>query len=180
MKMFEQGTQRIEVVVRKEGGSSLAGANEKSSDSSPNSEDNRGAVARSEAKQKRIVLTNTTHAISFAKQQAHMWVNYALTGIGMKYGDQALQDSFQRQVEVVEDGTNLASSVAMGAIYGSWGGPVGSILGMLFAGISTASSIGMKYLERDREFNYKVFKENNSIEYRKARASINLTTGRLR
>lgn len=180
MKMFEQGTQRIEVVVRKESGSSLTGANEKSSDSSPNGEDNRGRQARSEAKQKRILLTNATHSIAFAKQQAHMWVNYALTGVGIKYGDQALQDSFQRQLEVVEDGTNLASSIAMGAIYGAWGGPLGVAMGVAISGLTTASSIGMKYMQREREFNYKQFKENNSIEYRRARASINLTTGRLR
>ena len=31
-----------------------------------------------------------------------------------------------------------------------------------------------------RDFNYKVFKENNAIEYQRARASISLTTGRLR
>ena len=68
----------------------------------------------------------------------------------------------------------------MGAIYGAWGGPVGAVLGVAFAGLTTASSIGMKYMQREREFNYKQFKENNSIEYRRARASINLTTGRLR
>ena len=68
----------------------------------------------------------------------------------------------------------------MGAVYGAWGGPIGAILGATFGAISSGASTAVKYLGREREFNYKVFKENNSIEYQRARASINLTTGRLR
>ena len=40
------------------------------------------------------------------------------------------------------------------------------------------------YLQIERlskeEYNYKAFKENNAIAYQRARASISLTTGRLR
>ena len=68
----------------------------------------------------------------------------------------------------------------MGAVYGAWGGPIGAVLGATFGAISSATSIGVKYAGREREFNYKVFKENNAIEYQRARASINMTTGRLR
>ena len=90
------------------------------------------------------------------------------------------QENVQRRFEIVKDVGGFASSVAMGAVYGAWGGPIGAVLGATFGAISSATSIGAKYAGREREFNYKVFKENNSIEYQRARASINMTTGRLR
>ena len=46
--------------------------------------------------------------------------------------------------------------------------------------VTSGVSLAVKYAGREREFNYKVFKENNAIEYQRARASINMTTGRLR
>jgi hypothetical protein len=69
---------------------------------------------------------------------------------------------------------------AMGALSGVQGGPWGIAIGALAGAATSAISIGEKYLTRERDFNYKVFKENNAIEYQRARASISLTTGRLR
>ena len=80
----------------------------------------------------------------------------------------------------MKDVTNIASSVGMGALYGSWGGPIGAVLGAAFGAVSSGVSTAVKYAGREREFNYKQFKENNAIEYQRARASISLTTGRLR
>ena len=68
----------------------------------------------------------------------------------------------------------------MGGVYGAWGGPIGSAIGAGLGAIQSGLSLAVKYAGREREFSYKVFKENNAIEYRRARASINLTTGRLR
>lgn len=182
MNTYQQGIQRIEVIVRKEGGSATTGANETSSDnvSATSGTDNRGAVARSNARQKRIILTNTTHLLALARQEANLWTNYAISGMGMKYGDQALQDNIQRQVEQMKDATGLASAVGMGMLFGAWGGPVGIAVGGIIGAVGTGGSLLAKYMGREREFNYKRFKEDNAIEYRRARASINMTTGRLR
>ena len=68
----------------------------------------------------------------------------------------------------------------MGAASMSWAGPVGMIIGGSLGAISSGASIGAKYASRRRDFSYKIFKENNAIEYQRARASINYTTGRLR
>lgn len=183
--LYQLGTQRIEIIVRKDNGASSQGAKEKSADevseeqtkstTSAQEPSNNGDSAR-----KRFIRVNVTHGVAVAKQVVNLGVNYAIQGIGMINGDQALQENVSRQFEVVQDVTNVASSVAMGITYGASGGPVGMLLGATFGLVSSISSVGFKYAGREREFNFKTFKENNSIEYQRARASISLTTGRLR
>ena len=184
---FQQGTQRIEVVVRKDSGYSNAGTNEIDPNNIGGDVDGKrgGAWATltgstSIARQHRVVKTNTTHFFATLKQITDLKIEHFISGIGQRNGDEALQDNINRTMEIVKDTTGLASSVAMGAVYGSWGGPIGTAMGMVLGLASTAASIGAKYANREREFNFKMFKENNAIEYKRARASINLTTGRLR
>lgn len=181
--LYQKGTQRIEVIVRKEGGGSVAGANETDTDDVGGKKTTwRTSLFGTESKKriKRIVKTNTTHSLAVTKQVLDLGIEYTVGGIGYKSGDQALQDSVSRQVEIFKDTTNIASSVAMGALYGAWGGPIGSILGASFAAISTGMSTALKYKSRERDYDYKIFKEQNAIEYNRARAGINLTNGRLR
>ncbi len=178
---YQKGTQRIEIIVRKDS-SGQDGAKETetenvSSSGTQNTTKTSGGLT---ARTKRIIKTNTTHALAVSKQVIDLGIEYVVGGLGQKYGDQALQENVERNVEMVKDVTNIASSIAMGALYGSWGGPVGSVLGATFGAISTGVSTAVKYANRERDFNYKVFKENNAIEYQRARASISLTTGRLR
>ena len=183
--LYQKGTQRIEIVVRKEGG----GATETAAKETPTDEIGGGrettwrtSVFGSENPNriKRVIKTNTTHALAVTKQVVDLGIEYWVSGIGVKNGDQSLQERISRKVEVVKDITNVASSVAMGALYGSWGGPIGAVLGATFGAVSTGISTAVKYKSRERDFDYKVFKENNAIEYQRARAGINLTTGRLR
>lgn len=184
--LYQNGTQRIEIIVRKEGGvgGNNAGAKQKATDEVADEKKTTfwGTLTGSENKQRqrRVIKTNATHALAITKQVADLTAEYIISGLGDKYGDQAYQEQWSRQYEIVKDYTGFASSVAMGALYGSWGGPIGTVLGATFGAVSSAASIGVKYAKREREFNYKVFKENNAIEYQRARASINLTTGRLR
>lgn len=184
--LYQQGTQRIEIIVRKEGGGGTPGANETDTDDigSQESAQNLRNISlygtTSQRRIKRIQKTNVTHSLAVSKQIVDLGFEYWVAGLGNKYGDQAYQENVQRQVEIVKDVTNVASSVAMGALYGSWGGPIGAILGATFGAVSSGVSTAVKYASREREFNYKVFKEENAIEYQRARASINLTTGRLR
>lgn len=181
--LYQMGTQRIEVIVRKEGGGGEQGAKEKDADKAneeqEQSESGNGKSAKSREKA-RMIRTNVTHGLAVAKQVLDTLINYKIQGVGMKYGDQALQESIAREWEIIKDGTNVASSVAMGALYGASGGPIGAILGMTFGAVSSGISIAFKYAGRERELDYKQFKENNAIEYNRARASINMTTGRLR
>lgn len=183
--MFYQGTGKIEVIVKKEGG----GASETAAKEIPTEEIGGGkettwrtSVFGSENPNriKRVIKTNTTHALAVTKQVVDLGIEYWVSGLGNKNGDQAYQEQVQRRFEIVKDVTNVASSIGMGALYGSWGGPIGAVLGAVFGAVSSGVSTATKYASREREFNYKTFKENNSIEYQRARASINMTTGRLR
>lgn len=183
----QKGTQRIEIIIRKEGGGTTAGANEVESDKISNSKATSGSTfmakltgSESLARQHRVLKTNATHALAVSRQVILQGFHYWVGGLGQNNGDQAKQDIVQRKVEKFQDVTGFASAVAMGALYGSWGGPLGTMLGATMGALTTAVSTGFKYKTRERDFNYKTFKENNSIEYRRARASINLTTGRLR
>lgn len=183
--LYQQGTQRIEVIVRKESsGASEQGAKEVSTDTVSGGGQStwQTSVFGSDnpARIKRVLKTNATHALAITKQVVDLGIEYWVGGLGQRYGDQALQENIARQVEIGKDVTGFASSIGMGMLYGSWGGPIGAVLGGLFGAVSTGISTAVKYADRNRDFNYKVFKENNAIEYQRARASINLTTGRLR
>ena len=188
MALYTQNSQKIEVIVRKTGGDGTAEPSSgkqgaKEVDTSDVSADNIWAKlcgSTSKRKQKRVLITNATHALAVSRQLTNLGFNYVLTGLGYKTGDQSYQDAFQQRIEYAMDGLNVASSIAMGAVYGSWGGPIGSVLGATLAGVSTGASIITKYATKDRDFSVKEFKQNNEISYMRARAGINLTTGRLR
>lgn len=181
--LTQKGTQRIEVIVRKEGGGAAeTNSKEVDAENIGGGGDNYSfwLGTSNPSRKARVLKTNATHAVAVSKQITDLILGYKMAEYGLVHGDQALQETLNRQVEIVKDIGGLASSVSMGALYGSWGGPIGTVLGATFALASTGTSTAVKYLGRRRDFNYKTFKENNAIEYQRARASINLTTGRLR
>jgi hypothetical protein len=184
--LHQNGVQRIEVIVKKSGGYSLAGAKETDAESPTGQSGGEFSTAEAaqtsqmSAKTKRFIKTNVTHTLAVAKQVADLMLEYEIAGLANKYGDEAYQDSVQRSFEIIKDTGGLASSVAIGATYGSAGGPAGMLIGASLAAISTGFSLASKYKGRQRDYSYKLFKENNAIEYQRARASINMTTGRLR
>lgn len=185
--LTQKGTQRIEVIVRKEGGT-IQGANQKDSDNvseGGGEKSSNGFLtaltgSSSKRRQMRVLKTNITHLFAASKQIALQYANYQIAGIGYKTGDQAQQDITQRYVEKLTDIGGMASSVAIGAVYGSWGGPLGIAVGIATAVATSSVSLLSKYAGRQRDYDFKVFKEENAIEYTRARAGINLTTGRLR
>lgn len=174
--LLRQGTERIEVVVRKEGGGSVKGANETAADEKTAS----GEKDTENVKQKRFAKIVLNHALSSSKQLVSTAVDFWAAGIGYQYGDQALQDRTQRVIEQVRDVENTAISIAMGATGFAWAGLPGIAFGAIAGAAQSLSSIAFRQARREREFDFKVFKENSSVEYARARANINLTTGRLR
>lgn len=175
-KLYTQQAQRIEVIVRKESGNGEK--NNRESEIDEVSNDNKSGNKKTRMKRGAVVTAMHTYAV--AKQFVNAEINYHIGGIGMASGDEAYQDRVSRQWEIVTDHTNVASSIAMGASFGAIGGPVTAILGGIIGGLSAGISVAYKYRGREREFDFKMFKENNAIEYKRARAKINLTTGRLR
>lgn len=183
MALTEKGTQRIEIIVRKSVDGGLTGAKEKEADQDPKEpkdQQDESTKGTKSIKTKAFWRTQITHSLAVAKQVGRQYIQYKIAGIGYEQGDQATQQQVQRQVEQIEDVGNIATSVAMGATYGSMGGPLGSILGAVMMGSQTAISTAYKYSTRQRDYDVKLFKENKAIEYKRARAQINLTTGRMR
>lgn len=187
MRLYQQGTQKIEIIVRKDISGSDNGAKEVGAENvtASNAETSTAATSGKSGgtlsyRQARMLRVSTLHSWGVMKQVGETALNYYVSGLGDMYGDEALQARAERVVESVIDVGGFASSVGMGAASMSWAGPVGMIIGGSLGAISSGASIGAKYASRRREFNYKVFKENNAIEYQRARASINYTTGRLR
>ena len=186
--MYTQQRQRIEIIVRKDVGGGSEGAKTREADANvngggegdPNSLLSKLTGSSNKTRQNRVIKTNATHALAISKQVIDLGIEYYIGGIGMRSGDSALQENVSRNMEIFKDTTNMVSSVAMGALYGAWGGPIGAVLGAVFGAVSTGASLLTKYKGREREYDFKVFKENNAIEYQRARAGINMTTGRLR
>lgn len=180
MALTAKGTQRIEIIVRKAGGLDTSGAKDKQADNANTESQPKDGEGTKSTKSNIWWRTQITHGTAVLKQMSTQWFNYAVAGIGYSYGDQALQQQVERNIEQVSDVTNFATSIAMGATYGSAGGPIGSAVGALMMGAQTASSTILKYATREREYDMKLYKENSAIEYKRARAQVNLTTGRLR
>lgn len=185
--LVQGGSQSIEIIVRKESGNGNVGARTTQAENvgggSSKSKNSTWAFltgSNRPERQYRVAKTNLTHIAAVAKQISFQYFTFQLGGVGMRSGDQALQESAMRQLEIYRDTSGLASSVVMGAVYGSWGGPIGTIIGAGLGAATTGMSLLFKYADRRREFNFKRFKEDNAIEYKRARANINLTTGRLR
>lgn len=176
--LFQQGTQRIEVIVRKDVGATDIGAKEKNADEAVDKKSS-GLDAQARANN-RMVRVNLTHTFAASKEITFRAISFYQTGIGMRTGDQSLQEASMRQTEIVKDTMNYATSVSMGIMYGISGGIIGMSIGALIGSATSAASLAFKYGERRRDFNFKRFKQDNAIEYRRARANINLTTGRLR
>ena len=187
MSLYQQGTQKVEIIVRKDISGSDNGAKEVSAENvtASNAETSTAATSGKSGgtlsyRQARMLRVSTLHSWGVMKQVGETAINYYVSGLGDMYGDEALQARAERVVESVTDVGGFAFSVGMGANSMSWAGPVGMIIGGSLGAISSGASIGAKYASRRREFSYKIFKENNAIEYQRARASINYTTGRLR
>lgn len=185
MAAFVQGTQRIEVVVKKENlDAATAGANEKAPEEA-------GSNAATEAqgnggdnfwgkRGKNFARINATKVLALGIMAGRLGINYSVGGIAYRNGDTAMQEAVQRNIEMAEEGITLLSSIGIGATYGSAGGAAGALIGATIGAVSASVSLIVKYAGKFRDYDAKMFKEENAIEYRRARAQVSLTTGRLR
>jgi len=181
--LYQQGTQRIEVIVRKDmTGDSGVGAKEQDASETPevSNEKQQTSLGAPSRRTQRIVRANTMHILMVAKQTIGLAIDYWVGGIGFRNGDQAQQDRIERQIEQVTDVTNLASSVAFGAASNAWAGLPGMVIGAVTGAVSNITSTSAKYAKREREYSFKMMKENNSIEYNRARAGLIDFNGRVR
>ena len=186
MALFTQGAQKIEVVVRKElVDEATAGANEKPAENAGNSSDENaqsssGGSSAFGKRGKNFARINATKAISAVLMTGRLSLNYYVGGIAYRNGDSAMQEAVQRNFEIAEESIGVLSAIGIGATYGSAGGVAGAIIGATLGAATAGTSLAVKYMGKYREYDAKMFKEENAIEYRRARAQVSLTTGRLR
>lgn len=174
----QKGTQRIEVIVRGEG---VYGTGEQeSATGNNNGSGERGKQQWAERRRNRILKLNMLHLATATWQLSKRGLRYTINGQGLKHGDQALQDQEEMLIEIGSDLLSGIGGVVVGAQMGSFGGPIGATVGAIIGLANAVSNMTFKYLEREREYNFKLFKQENAIEYKRARAGTNLTFGRLR
>ena len=181
MALTTNAATRVEIVVRKESGALETQAN--SDESVKAKQEDNDTSTYDDRLKSRIKRVALTHTMSAAMQITQQTAHYITGGIGVYSGDSSYQDYCQRQVEIVNDVVSTTSAFALNTMYGTIysGGNIGvGLLNGVIGGMSSLTGKYFKYAARHRERDFKVFKENNAIEYNRSRANINLTNGRLR
>lgn len=96
-------------------------------------------------------------------------------------GDTNYQAYARRQSEIKADVVNPITNISNATISGALiGGPVGAIMGLVTSATSSIFSLVNKYEGRNTQYAIDVWKQNQSTNYNKARAGIDLTDGRTR
>lgn len=119
-------------------------------------------------------------SVKVATQAVKQAANYYISDIGRQNGDDNYQAMVNRTIEVVSDHLSVLSGAASGAIAGSMFGGIGAGIGLVLGATSSAISLGFKYAERNRNYQFEMFQQNNGIAYNISRANFNALAGRVR
>ena len=174
---------RIEIIVRREGGAGSGNAGAKTRSAEEGTQTLLAKLTGTDDKsaQRNILWSAGKELYSTSKEIALQRVNAWAGDQGYYHGDASYQDLVQRNIERINDTSGTAVNVAMATIVGaSTAGGLGAIVGFATSAISSGNNLILKYIGRQIDYNVKIFKQENEIEYLRARASINFTTGRLR
>jgi hypothetical protein len=184
MALYQQGSGKITVIVRKVSDGGGGSRDEKNTESpdEKNAEKTGGDDGGSAAlrRKKSFARATAMSGVQLVKHFAQVTMNMRVADIGRTTGDKALQDKIARDYEIMYDGVNGASTIAMSAIGGAWFGPVGIAVGAIAGAANVAMNLHQKYENRQRDYNLEIFKENAQIERMRSRSMINFAFGRLR
>lgn len=183
--MLYKQSGRIEIVIRKDDiSATTAGANEQeTNENSSNKTEAKGKTKKMLGLNNRQWKLYTAHVLRTAQHLAYSLTSLGVNNLSRINGDQALQQITERRIEQIKDTINplIATGTGfIGGLVGSGGNPVAAAISASVSLTNSMITIFTKYEERRREYNYKVAKENNAIQYKRARANVNLVTGRLR
>lgn len=174
-KSFVQGATRVEVIVRKDGG--VSDEKQPQGARTGNGGDSGGATSKSSFNRlatggkNRKAMTEFYAKMAF--NNAKKIIGFYTSTVGDRNGDKALQSIVDRQIEIADD--TLNSLLTIGITTAQFG-----LAGLAASSVAVGTSLVMKYATRKREYDVQIFKENQNIQYMRARAGINLTNGRLR
>ena len=88
--LYQQNTQRIEIIIRKDTIAMDATTDtDKVSSQDGGGADTPESQGGTSSRKKKLLLTNLTHALSTTKMVADLAVEYEIGGLGYKTGDQA-------------------------------------------------------------------------------------------
>jgi len=181
---YQQSIQRIEVIVRKDSsGGDSTNLKETSTEkvSAEGGEQTQETEQSTSAVKRSISYGKIMHFANATKQMIFTGVDFWASGLGYTSGDKSLQERIERQIEIIEDVSNPVISAITSTAGGfAVAGPAGAAIGLATSIASSAVSLTTKYAGRARAYDFEIFKENNAIEYNRARAGINITSGRLR
>ena len=155
--MIYKQSGKIEIIIRKDDGASMVGANEQDTNQSPNNEqtETKGKSKSFLGLNKRQVKLHSIHIAQTVKHALLTSVTLAVNNQGRVNGDQALQQISERNIEMVKDTLNPlinAGVAAGGAAIGSGGNPVAIALSATLSLANSAISLFGKYEERRREY----------------------------
>ncbi len=119
-------------------------------------------------------------AVNLATQTAKQFVNYYISDIGRKNGDANYQAVVNRRIEQVTDVLSIGQGALGGAGAGAVFGVPGVVIGAVVGAASSGVNLGFKYAERERDYQYQRFTDNNNQAYNLARANYSVFTGRVR
>lgn len=109
------------------------------------------------------------------------YINASVGQLGNITGDSNYQASLQRKNDIINDYASSSFNVVSATISGAMiGGVVGGVAALITSGIGTTISLANKYESRNIENVLSAWKENQSVNYNKARAGVDLTDGRTR
>ena len=137
-----------------------------------------GNPSRMSSKRKLHIANNLArNAVNLTMSFTNMRINQ-ITNMA---GDSNYQDYVGRQFEVVKDATLFATNVAASTVDGAIkGGLIGAGIELAISVITQSFSYAQKYENRNINNTITQWKENQSINYNKARAGVDLTDGRSR
>lgn len=172
MYNYVQGASRIDVYVHKDGMGGTSAQPQGAKTGEEEEEKKRGSFSKIAfgGKNTKALSTFTVKTIQSIAKSTN---SYVRSFAGARNGDKSLQEQLDRQAEIREDTINSALTIGIMGV--QWG-----LLGIGVGVLSKSTELLFKYGERNRDYDMKVFKEENNIQYMRARAGINLTTGRLR
>lgn len=118
--------------------------------------------------------------INLATQTAKQFINYYVSNIGRRNGDSNYQAIVNRRIEQVTDVLSIGQGALSGAGAGAVFGVPGVVIGAVVGAASSSVNLGFKYAERERDYQYQRFADDNSQAYNLARANYSVFTGRVR
>lgn len=130
---------------------------------------------------KRIIHLSQS-AVRFGVNMGINVIPNAVNGqIANATGDVNYQAMARRKSEILADTVNPISNISNATISGALiGGSIGAVVGFASSAITSVFSLANKYEGRKTQYAIDTWKQNQSTNYNKARAGIDLTDGRTR